>query len=56
MEVDAEFPKGVEVGEDLLDSGDVGGFAGDLNGIRAEIDRDVEFIFEEPEIFVVGPI
>ena len=56
MEVDAELSEGVEVGEDLFDTGDVVGFAGYLNGVGAEIDRDVEFVFEEPEIFVVGPV
>ena len=56
LEIDAELSEGVEVGEDLFDTGDVVGFAGDLNRVGAEIDRDVEFVFEEPEIFVVGPV
>ena len=47
VEVDAEFAEGVEVGEDLFDAGDVVGFAGNVDGVGAEIDRDVEFVFEE---------
>jgi hypothetical protein len=56
VEVDAGFSEGVEVEEDLFNTGDILGFAGYLDGVGAEIDRDVEFVFEEPEIFVVGPV
>ena len=56
VEIDAGLAKSVEVGEDLFDAGDAVGFAGDVDGIGAEIDRDVEFVFEEAEIFVVGSV
>ena len=56
VESGAGFAEVVEVGEDLFDAGDAVGFAGDVDGIGAEIDRDVEFVFEEAEIFVVGSV
>ena len=56
MEVDAGFAEGVEVGEDLFDAGYAVGFAGDVDGVGAEVDGDVELVFEEAEVFVVGPV
>ena len=56
VEVDAGFTEGVEVDEELFDAGNVGGFAGNVDGVGAEIDRDVEFVLEEAEVFVVGPV
>ena len=32
------------------------GFAGNVDGVGAEIDRDVEFVFEEAKVFVVGAV
>jgi hypothetical protein len=40
----------------LFDAGNVGGFAGNVDSVGAEIDRDVEFVLEEAEVFVVGPV
>ena len=56
VQVDAGFSEGVEVGEDLFDADDAVGFAGDVDGVGAEIDSYVEFVLEEAEIFVVGPV
>ena len=40
----------------LFDAGDAVGFAGDMDGVGAEIDRDVESVFQQAEVFVVGPV
>ena len=56
VQIDAGFTKGVEVGKDLFDARNAVGFAGDMDGIGAEIDCDVEFVFEETEIFIVGSV
>ena len=56
MEVDAAFPEGVEVGKDTLDPCDASGIAGDMDSVGAEIDGDVQAIFEEAKVFVVGAV
>ena len=40
----------------LFDAGDAVWFAGDVDGVGAEIDGDVELVLEEAEVFVVGPV
>jgi hypothetical protein len=44
--------EGVEVGEYLSGAGDLALFAGDVRGVGAEVDGDVETIFEQAEILV----
>ena len=56
MQVDAGFAEVVEVGEDAFDARDIAGFAGHMDGVGAEIDGDVEFVLEEAEVFVAGPV
>ena len=56
VQIDAGFTERVEVGEDLFDAGHAGRFAGDVDRVGAEIDRDVEFVLEKAEVFVVGPV
>ena len=56
MEINAGLAEGVEVEKDLLDAGDGLKFAGDVDGVGAEIDGDVKLVLEEAEVFVVGPV
>ena len=42
LQVDASLAQGVEVGEDLGAAGDGGFFAGNLDGVRAQVDLDFE--------------
>jgi hypothetical protein len=56
VKVEAGFAEVVEVCEDPLYTGYGVGVPGDMDGIGAEVDRDVESVFEETEVFVVGPI
>ncbi len=44
------------VGEDALHLFGTGGSAGDVDGVAAEIDGDVETIFQESKVFVAGPV
>ena len=50
------FAEGVKVREDLLDPPDLEGLSGDVNPIRAEVDGDVEAVFEQPEILIAGAV
>jgi hypothetical protein len=56
VEVETGFAEGVEVGEDLLDAGYGVGFAGDVDGVGAQIDGDVQLVLEEAKIFIVGTV
>jgi hypothetical protein len=56
VEIDAGLAEVVEVEEDLFDACYGVGFAGDVDGVGAEIDGDVKLVLEEAEIFVVGPV
>ena len=56
MQVDAALAEGIEVGKDALDPGDADGVAGDMDGVGTEIDGDVQAIFEEAEVLVVGAV
>ena len=57
VEVDAGLAEGVEVGEDAGDAVDAASsVTGDLDGVGAEIDGDVQAIFHEAKIFVAGSV
>jgi len=56
LEDDAGSAERVEIGEDLRGAGYLGFFAGDVNCVGAEVDRDFESIFKEPKIFVAWAV
>ena len=53
---DTRTAQRVEIGEDLRDSAYRSLVARNVNGIRAQIDGDMEPVFEESEVFVASPI
>ena len=42
------------VGKHLLDPADVAGRAGDLDGVGAQVDGDIQTIFQQAQVFVAG--
>jgi hypothetical protein len=56
VEVDAGFAEVVEIGEDSGYSVDRVVWAGDVDSVGAEVDGDVQTVFEEAKVFVAGPI
>ena len=56
LEYHAGSAKRVEIGEDLRGAGYLSFFAGDVNGVGAEVDGDVESIFKESKIFIAWAV
>ena len=56
MEIDTGFAQGFKVQEELRYAADGGRVAGDVYAVGAEIDIDVEAVFQETEVFVVGSV
>ena len=56
MEIDAGPAQGVEVRKDAGDAVDCFVRTCDLYGVGAEVDCDLETVFEEAEVFVAGSV
>jgi hypothetical protein len=56
LEVDAGLSEVLEIGEDAGDSVEGVVWAGDMDGVGALVDGDVQTIFKEAKVFVAGPV